>query len=148
MGDGWSIRTAESADLDAIESLLAAAALPTAGVATALADFLLIEVAGKLAACGGLEMHGDFALLRSLVVHEAMRRQGCGDALCAALLRRARLQGRQAVYLLTTTAPGFFARHGFRIQSREEAPAPIRASPEFSRLCPQDAILMRYDSTS
>ena len=148
MGDGLSIRTAETADLDAIERLLTAAALPTAGVAAVLADFLLIEVAGKLAACGGLEIHGDCALLRSLVVQEAMRRQGLGDTLCAALLRDARLRGIDEVYLLTTTAPQFFARHGFRAQSREQAPSAIRASQEFSQLCPQVAILMRHGGGS
>jgi amino-acid N-acetyltransferase len=44
-----------------------------------------------------------------------------------------------AVYLLTTTAAPFFRRLGFVNTSREDAPIEVRASSEFSTVCPSTA---------
>jgi amino-acid N-acetyltransferase len=37
----------------------------------------------------------------------------------------------RAVYLLTTTAEAFFARHGFCLVARDAVPASVRQSVEF-----------------
>ena len=36
----------------------------------------------------------------------------------------------------------FFARHGYSTMGRENAPAAIQSTAEFSSLCPGDAVLM------
>lgn len=45
-----------------------------------------------------------------------------------------------ALYLLTTTAAPFFARHGYAVIERDHAPAPLQAAAEFAGLRPASAI--------
>jgi len=47
------------------------------------------------------------------------------------------------LYLLTTTAERFFATRGYAGIERERVPDTVRASAEFSALCPASAVVMR-----
>jgi amino-acid N-acetyltransferase len=49
----------------------------------------------------------------------------------------------QDLFLLTTTAPGFFKKLGFKEERREKAVGGIVDSVEFKGACPKTAILMR-----
>ena len=60
-----------------------------------------------------------------------------------ASLSHARERGLGAVYLLTTTAEGYFPRFGFARITREEVPDPVQASVEFREACPASAVVMR-----
>ncbi len=90
----------------------------------------------------GLEVHGDDALLRSLAVGLRARGRGCARALVARAERYAREHGVRRIYLLTTTAADFFARLGYKRVEREKAPGSIRATSEFSALCPVSSVLV------
>lgn len=90
----------------------------------------------------GLELHGEAGLLRSLAVDVAARGRGCAKALVAQAERDAREHGVRRLFLLTTTAADFFARLGYKEIGREHAPAAIRATREFSALCPSSSTLM------
>jgi N-acetylglutamate synthase-like GNAT family acetyltransferase len=90
----------------------------------------------------GLELHGPAALLRSLAVAEKARGKGCGRELVAKAERYAWSQGVKEIYLLTTTAEQFFSMLGYRRAERESAPEEIRATKEFSALCPSDSVFM------
>jgi arsenate reductase len=46
------------------------------------------------------------------------------------------------IYLLTTTAAGFFGKRGYLPADRDQAPAGIRATREFSGVCPASAAFM------
>jgi amino-acid N-acetyltransferase len=46
------------------------------------------------------------------------------------------------LYLLTTTADAFFRRLGYEQTARELAPPAIKATREFSSLCPSSSIFM------
>ena len=94
---------------------------------------------------GGLETAGGYGLLRSLVVHPDYRENGLARGLCEYLLRRARKQRLQAVYLLTESAAAYFEKFGFSHCSREEAPAEIRATRQFAALCPDSAACLVFD---
>ena len=50
--------------------------------------------------------------------------------------------GIERVWLLTTSAPGFFAKLGFSDVDRASVPAAIAASEEFTHLCPDTAVCM------
>lgn len=80
----------------------------------------------------GLERHGDAAILRGVEVAEELRGAGLGLALTAERLVAARGDGVEVVYLLTTTAPMFFLRFGFRPFPREGVPLAIAASEQFT----------------
>jgi N-acetylglutamate synthase-like GNAT family acetyltransferase len=60
---------------------------------------------------GGLEIHADDAVLRSVVTLPPLRRRGIGSAIVAALEQEARLHGCRGAYL-ETRAAAFFSRLG------------------------------------
>jgi N-acetylglutamate synthase-like GNAT family acetyltransferase len=107
-----------------------------------LENFLVAHLDKALVACAGLEVQGDAGLLRSVAVDEAHRGIGLGKRLVAAMEAHAREQGVQDIYLLTTTAEAFFASLGYRKLPREEAPAGIAATEQFSSLCPSSSSFM------
>ncbi|MGD1906881.1 MAG: arsenic resistance N-acetyltransferase ArsN2 [Leptolyngbyaceae cyanobacterium] len=90
----------------------------------------------------GLELYDSVALLRSLAVAAEVRGTGVGKALVAAAEDYAQTEGVQALYLLTTTAAEFFARLGYGLADRDSAPESIKATREFSGLCPSSATFM------
>lgn len=137
------IRPAADADVPAITALLREAGLPVDGVAGHLDGFVVAEPAGEVVATGGLELHGGDALLRSVAVDDAYRGKGAGAAICDRLEAFARERGVRDIYLLTTTAKAYFANRGYEAVARDQAPADIAATEEFTSLCPASAILMR-----
>lgn len=136
------IHPAAPSDVHAIAALLQAADLPVEGVADALDGFVVAVEDDRIVGAGGVEEYGEDGLLRSVVVDARARSTGLGSALTEAAIERARARGLDRLYLLTTTAEGFFPRFGFRAVSRDEAPAAIRRSPEFASLCPEGATVM------
>lgn len=124
-------------------ALLAGARLPTEDLtATHCESFFFAGPADAPTGLVGLELFGDVALLRSLVVAPQRRRQGEGHALLVHAENHARRCGVRALYLLTTTAEGFFARHGYQRTDRDSAPAAIRATREFAGICPASSAFM------
>jgi amino-acid N-acetyltransferase len=81
-----------------------------------------------------------------VVVAPSRRGTGLGKALVADRLAWARRERLFDVFLLTTTAPDFFAALGFERTARDAAPEEIRSSPEFASVCPGSSVLMRRDS--
>ncbi len=90
----------------------------------------------------GLEIHGSFGLLRSLVVDPRHRGTGCGKALVDALESYAAHHRIESIYLLTETAEQFFSRLGYRAIDRADLPEVIEATQEISALCPDTATAM------
>lgn len=137
-----SLRAARAEDAGAIERLLIASSLPTAGVAEALDGFIVAESSGEIVGVAGLETGGDSALLRSVAVAPAWRSRGLGRALVTRAIATAESRGLRALYLLTTTAEQYFPSFGFVPTTREAVPAPVRDSREFQDLCPASAVVM------
>lgn len=92
----------------------------------------IVDEAGTLLACGGIEMRGDCALLRSIAVATDKRKGGLGSTITMKLLAEVRNGGAQAAYLLTNSAAGFFEALGFNRIDRAKVPAPIQAASQFS----------------
>jgi amino-acid N-acetyltransferase len=90
----------------------------------------------------GLELYGEVALLRSLAVVSSRRGAGLGSGLVEHAERHAQDQGVKSLYLLTTTAEAFFMRRGYARVARENAPAAIRSTREFSGICPLSSVFM------
>ncbi len=131
-------------DPDQVLDLLIASELPASDLQEmAFEHFLGCGSGEQLQGVIGLEVHAPYGLLRSLAVSEQARNQGCGQALVDALEAHACAQGLTALYLLTTTAEAFFARRGYEPVERAQVPGPIRATREFSSLCPASATVMR-----
>ncbi|WP_459192991.1 arsenic resistance N-acetyltransferase ArsN2 [Halosimplex sp. J119] len=153
-GPSVRLRRADGAALSTVESLLDRNDLPSGDVRSGRGRFYLgyadgldgdgepvpAETAARdPVAVGGLETYGADALLRSLVVVESARGEGVGSAVCDALEERARTDGVDRLYLLTTTAAAFFAARGYEEIERTDAPAAIRETTQFADLCPSSA---------
>lgn len=136
------LRPAAPTDLDAVLTLLRNARLPTLGVAESFGDFVVATRGDIVVGAGGLEVAGNDALLRSVVVREDERGTGTGQAITARLLSEARHRELDSVWLLTETAPTFFERFGFRTRDRASASAALRATDEFTSCCPSSAVAM------
>ena len=127
-------------------SLLESADLPTMDLDRALLEhFFFIGTASAPIGLVGLEVCGEHALLRSLVVAPSARTGGAGTALVERAEAHARSQGVRNVYLLTTSAEDFFARRGYVRVGRETAPESIRSTHEFADICPASSAFMVKD---
>lgn len=91
----------------------------------------------------GLERFGPVGLLRSLAVSAGARGRGLGRTLVFAMEDKARASGVADLYLLTTTADGFFSRLGYERIRRDQAPEVIASTAQFSALCPSSAVVMK-----
>jgi amino-acid N-acetyltransferase len=96
----------------------------------------------KLIGMIGLEIFDAVALLRSLAVAPEQRKHGLGKSLVASAEAYAARQGIGSLYLLTTTARDFFSRLGYTDTAREDAPSSIKATSQFSGLCPSSSAFM------
>ena len=138
-----TIRQATSADLPAIGEILENAGLPFSDIGTSLLpDFLVVEKDGAIVGCVGIERYGRDALLRSLAVDASRQGTGQGRHLVEAIEAHARGTGIAHLFLLTTSASGFFEDHGYQELARDAAPETLRASTQFARLCPASAVCM------
>ena len=125
------------------ERLLAAAGLPTSDLADAkLENFFHTGPASAPSGLVGLELYGEAALLRSLVVAPSSRAGGAGTALLDHAELHARSRGVRSLFLLTTTAEEFFGQRGYARVARESAPESIRSTREFADICPASSALM------
>lgn len=132
-----------------VVALLSACNLPVADLSPASAAQLFgVRLDGTLAAIVGLELYGPFGLLRSLAVAPACRRRGIGRALIAFAESFAAAHGVESLYLLTTDAAEFFLKLGYSPLPREAAPSAIRATSQFSGLCPASSAFMSKDTSS
>lgn len=130
-----------------IISLLQENSLPVSDI-DQCSHFYIREEAGKLLATGGFEVYGNIALLRSVAVVEQIRGRGFGKQWLQSLLAEISHTGTEDIYLLTTTAEGFFKKMGFRKVDREKVPDRIQQTTEFRDICPASAVVMKKVITS
>ena len=128
----------------ALVELLNRSALPTSDInQPGSIYFFGCYQSRKLIGCVGIEICETAAMLRSLATHEEVRKSGLGQALVRHAELNASLMGIEALYLLTTTAADFFERLGYRHLCRQQAPAAINKTTQFSELCPSTSSLIR-----
>jgi amino-acid N-acetyltransferase len=126
-----------------VVALLEAEGLPASDLTeTHLEHFFFTGSDGAPSALVGLEIYGEAALLRSLVVSAAARTQGLGSALVLHAEEYAAARQVRALYLLTTTAEAYFEHRGYRRIDRSEAPPSIQSTREFASLCPSSSAFM------
>lgn len=102
---------------------------------------------GKVLGVAGLEVYGNQGLLRSVAVIKDRHNRGYGTSLVNHVIGEAKRSRMQDLFLLTTTAPAFFKKLGFKEESREKVAGSITNSVEFKNACPKTAILMRLSMT-
>jgi amino-acid N-acetyltransferase len=144
---GWRprmrIELARPDDEAQVKKLLAECELPSQDITSAhLKHFWVLRDGPRLAGVIGLELLDNVALLRSLAVPVSYRGRGFGSQLTQAAEAYARSCHVEALYLLTTTAWAFFAKHGYARIERDAAPSALHETAEFRSLCPSSAVCM------
>jgi amino-acid N-acetyltransferase len=137
-----AIEPARPEDLPAILALLERAGLPRAGIKGHLGTAVVARSGAQLVGCAAVELYDSAALLRSVAVDADQRGHGLGHRLTDAALAVARARGARTAYLLTETAAAFFPRFGFAPIARDQVPAAVRGSIEFTSACPATAQAM------
>ena len=90
-----------------------------------LRDFFVIEIGGKVAAIGALEIFTeDLGEVRSLVVDEAFERQGLGRLMVQRIVAEARDIGLRRLMALTYV-PVFFHKLGFKTVPMDTLPEKV-----------------------
>jgi amino-acid N-acetyltransferase len=141
--DPITVVAATPADASAILALVESVGLPRAGLTAHLSAALVARRGNDLVGCAALELYEHGALLRSVAIDPSAQGCGLGTRLTERAIELARGRRVPALYLLTTTAERFFARFGFEPLTRDEVPADVRTSVEFTSACPATAAVMR-----
>ena len=126
----------------ALKAALAKVGLPCDDIETPAVMFWRFEQDDVPVGFGGLEMFGENGLLRSLVTLPPLRRRGFAREMVAVIETEALARHVRSLYLLTTDGAAFFSRLGYAPCRREEVPETVRASSQFSSLCPRGAVAM------
>lgn len=127
------IELAHPSDLPEILTLLEECDLPEAELACRPGTLILAaRGVDRLIGCAALEVSGEHALLRSVAVAADRRGEGLGDRIVEAALELANRLRVAEIYLLTDSAQGFFAHHGFEPVDRSRVPGAVAASPGFT----------------
>ena len=137
------VRPLNSELWDQAVALVASAGLPVADLQAGKQNLLGAFVHHELVGTAGTELYGEVALVRSVAVAAAHRREGIGSALYAALEDHARKEGVVQLILLTETAADYFQSKGYQPVSRETLPDSIQSTAEFTGLCPVSAVAMK-----
>lgn len=129
---------------DGLKAALVKAGLPADDVGDPHVLFWRFESYEDVpAGFGGLELHGDDALLRSVVTLPPLRQIGIGSAIVSALEVEARANRCRTIYLLTASDQDFFARLGYAPCARAEVPQAIRDGQQFDALAGAAAMVKR-----
>jgi len=133
---------ARAEDLNAAADLLGECGLPYQDIHHHVAGLILAKEGSRIVGSVACEAYADVGLLRSLAVRAGYRYRGLATELFSRIVAHARSQRIGRLFLLTTTAQGFFAKRGFEVLSRNDAPSAIAATEEFRSLCPSTAVCM------
>jgi len=110
--------------------------------------FLLAWSEGQAVGVVGAEKYGDNALIRVLSIDKPHQGSGVGKQLLEQLLGKLRQEGLRRAYVFTVSTPEYFSQFKFKRMPHEQAPAALRASPEFQRACSACTALMSLPLSS
>ena len=90
-----------------------------------LRDFFVVEIDGKVSACGALEIFTEnLGEVRSLVVDDEFKGRGFGRQLVERIIEEARVIGLSRLMALTYVAP-FFHKLGFKTVAKDTLPEKV-----------------------
>ena len=126
-----------------VVELLNTQKLPTGDLPGLLKNFFVTIEDGTVTGVAGLEVYGNYGLLRSLAVNTGLQNRGIGAMLLDKIETIAAEKKLEAIYLLTETAKDYFENKGYEHIARMDIPEEVKASSEFTHVCPESAIAMQ-----
>ena len=128
---------------DNVIELLTTEKLPTSDLPGMLNNFFVAVDDHEVTGVAGLEVYGNYGLLRSLAVNQNSRGRGIAANLLDKIESLASNKGLEAIYLLTETAKDYFEGKGYEHIARMDIPDAVKASSEFTHVCPESATAMQ-----
>jgi N-acetylglutamate synthase-like GNAT family acetyltransferase len=128
MQSPFTYRAGRVEDVARLEELLRAAHLPANRIVEYIEAFVIAEQDGTVVGGGGVEVYGDTALLRSVVIDETLRGQGVGRGIAQRLMANAAEADAVDLYLYTYDSRPFWLRLGFADLVDAEWREPVRES--------------------
>jgi amino-acid N-acetyltransferase len=128
---------------ESVINLLSVNKLPTTDLPGNLADFYVYLDEDTVKGVVGLEVYGNYGLLRSLAVDPSARSNGLAASLLTWIEETASAKGLEDIYLLTETAVDYFDKHGYEHIARMDVPEEIKLSSQFMGICPETATAMK-----
>jgi amino-acid N-acetyltransferase len=138
-----SIVKATSSQRQVIINLLQTEKLPVEDLPRSVDNFFVAMDGNKVIGAIGLEIYGDSALLRSMVVDKEYRNKNIASQLVDQLEKYAVTKSIHCLYLLTETAPQYFEKKNYQRIARSEVPKEVQTSSEFRYVCDVTAIVMK-----
>ena len=127
---------------EGLKAALAKIGLPTAGIEAEDRLFWRFETVDLTpVGFGGLEIHGEHGLLRSVVTLPPVRGKGIGAQIVAMMEVEASGRGCRTLWLITLAGSAYFGSFGFVPCDRATAPESIQKTEQFIA-CPAGAIAM------
>lgn len=139
-------RSATEEEVEEVLKLLKTTNLPVSDLSTGHRQFLVAVADNDVKGCVAVEIYGKNGLLRSLAVDVNFRQKSIGGKLVSEAEKWATENGIKSLYLLTTTAAGFFSKiNGWKETDRMTVPNEVAKSTEFASICPSTAICMQKE---
>ncbi|MGE5405673.1 MAG: GNAT family N-acetyltransferase [Candidatus Saccharibacteria bacterium] len=129
-------------ELEQVMSLLSICSLTAVGMDMHFETYWVVRDKGRIIGSVGLEVYENSGMLRSFAVHPEYRNHGIGRALAQALLEYAKSIGLKKVFLLTKTAPLYFARLGFEAIDESQVEPAVSDSLLFKEVCCEHEVIM------
>ena len=120
------IKKLSNSDKEEIIELLSQHNLPISDINLEIQHFLGYFESDRLIGIGAVEVHGSYALLRSMAIKPDKLGKGIGTKLLAELIDLSLKMHVSTIYLLTETAESFFSKHDFEVLQRELVPIEIQ----------------------
>jgi amino-acid N-acetyltransferase len=128
---------------ESVLNLLSAAELPVNDLPVVLDNFIVAIDDDGVTGVAGLELYGNYGLLRSVAVDKNQRGKGIAAELLHQIEVIATNKGLHELYLLTETAAEYFDNKGYEHIARKNIPEEIKESSQFRHVCPESAIAMK-----
>ncbi|WP_177225832.1 arsenic resistance N-acetyltransferase ArsN2 [Arsenicibacter rosenii] len=135
-------RPARFSDRASLCQLLQAVGLPIEDLPEDPGHFFVLTDQQTVIGSAGMEPYDSVGLLRSVAITPDYRKAQLGKRLIDAIEVHALVTGIQQLYLITTTADGYFSKLGYSPVDRTAVPPAIAATQQFSGLCPSTARVM------
>ncbi|MGE5417717.1 MAG: GNAT family N-acetyltransferase [Acidobacteriota bacterium] len=144
----FSVEQAQSHELEQVMLLLTTCSLTTVGMDKHFETYWVIRDKGRIVGSVGLEVYENSGMLRSFAVHPDYRNLGLGRALAGTLMEYARSIGLDKIFLLTKTAPLYFARLGFQAIDESLVEPAVSDSLLFKEVCCEHEVIMLRSTDS
>jgi len=108
-----TLRRARPDDVPTLAAMIERANLPAVFIEEFIDGFVVAERGGRVLGCGGVELYGESAFIRSVVVEPEAQGLGLGRRIAEALEADARAAGATELYLFTMDAHEFWRHLGY-----------------------------------